>query len=170
MHPERGRGTRFAAEVAGDPLIDFGQRGGNTQVITYPEEPFSSDFSGNTVQICPVGALTVKPYRFKARPWDLTTIESSCWAYSVGCRFALQSTSNRLVRMLGVDSEPVNQGWLCDKGRYGFEYIHSDNRTTTPKVRNGSGQVDASWPEALDAGRAETSVTRSNCTVPRRSR
>ena len=66
-----GRCTRFAAEIAGDPLIDFGGRGGTTEVITYPDEPFTSYFSGNTVQICPVGALTAKPYRFRARPWDL---------------------------------------------------------------------------------------------------
>ena len=66
-----GRCTRFAAEIAGDPLIDFGGRGGNTEVITYPDEPFTSYFSGNTVQICPVGALTATPYRFRARPWDL---------------------------------------------------------------------------------------------------
>src|SRR5581483_8586982 len=116
-----GRCTRFADEIAGDPLIDFGERGGQMQVITYPGEPFRSYFSGNTVQICPVGALTSKPYRFKARPWDLSSVETSCVACAVNCRGALQSSSNRLVRLLGVDSEPVNHGWLCDKGRYGFE-------------------------------------------------
>ena len=128
-----GRCTRFAAEVAGDPLIDFGGRGDTTEVITYPDEPFASYFSGNVVQICPVGALTARPYRFKARPWDLSTVETSCQACSVGCRGALESTSNRLVRLLGVDSEPVNQGWLCDKGRYGYEYVHSDARMDTPR-------------------------------------
>ena len=121
-----GRCTRFAAEIAGDPLIDFGERGANTQVITYPDEPFSSYFSGNTVQICPVGALTASAYRFRARPWDLQTVETSCTTCAVGCRGALQSTSNRIVRLLGVDSEPVNQGWLCDKGRYGYEWVHSE--------------------------------------------
>ena len=120
-----GRCTRFAAEIAGDPLIDFGERGANTQVITYPDEPFSSYFSGNTVQICPVGALTASAYRFRARPWDLQTVETSCTTCAVGCRGALQSTSNRIVRLLGVDSEPVNHGWLCDKGRYGYEWVHS---------------------------------------------
>ena len=120
-----GRCTRFAAEIAGDPLIDFGERGGSTQVITYPDEPFSSYFSGNTVQICPVGALTASAYRFRARPWDLQTVETSCQTCAVGCRGALQSTSNRIVRLLGVDSEPVNQGWLCDKGRYGYEWVHA---------------------------------------------
>jgi NADH-quinone oxidoreductase subunit G len=146
-----GRCTRFAAEVAGDPLIDFGGRGDRTEVITYPDEPFASYFSGNIVQICPVGALTARPYRFKARPWDLATVETSCEACSVGCRGALESASNRLVRLLGVDSEPVNQGWLCDKGRYGYEYVHSEARLERPRVRHHADLVETSWPEALDA-------------------
>ena len=145
-----GRCTRFAAEIAGDPLIDFGGRGGMTEVITYPEEPFSSYFSGNTVQICPVGALTASAYRFRARPWDLETVETSCQTCAVGCRGALQSTSNRIVRLLGVDAEPVNQGWLCDKGRYGYEWVHSDGRVRAPMVRKSGELVEASWPEALD--------------------
>jgi NADH-quinone oxidoreductase subunit G len=146
-----GRCTRFAAEVAGDPLIDFGGRGGTTEVITYPDEPFSSYFSGNTVQICPVGALTASAYRFRARPWDLQTVETSCQTCAVGCRGALQSTSNRIVRLLGVDSEPLNQGWLCDKGRYGYEWVHSPDRVRAPMVRKDGELVEVSWPEALDA-------------------
>ncbi len=149
-----GRCTRFAAEIAGDPLIDFGERGGNTQVITYPDEPFSSYFSGNTVQICPVGALTASAYRFRARPWDLQTVETSCTTCAVGCRGALQSTSNRIVRLLGVDSEPVNQGWLCDKGRYGYEWVHASDRVRAPLVRKHGELVEVSWPEALDAASA----------------
>src|SRR5439155_13654954 len=146
-----GRCTRFASEIAGDPLIDFGERGAYTQVITYPDEPFSSYFSGNTVQICPVGALTASAYRFRARPWDLQTVETSCVTCAVGCRGALQSTSNRIVRLLGVDSEPVNQGWLSDKGRYGYEWVHSASRVRAPLVRREGRQIEASWPEALDA-------------------
>jgi NADH-quinone oxidoreductase subunit G len=149
-----GRCTRFAAEVAGDPLIDFGGRGGSTEVITYPDEPFTSYFSGNIVQICPVGALTARPYRFRARPWDLSTVETSCGACSVGCRGALESTSNQLVRLLGVDSEPVNQGWLCDKGRFSYEYVHSEARLDSPRVRHHADLVETSWPEALDAAAA----------------
>ncbi len=146
-----GRCTRFADEIAGDPLIDFGARGMHTEVITFPDEPFSSYFSGNTVQICPVGALTAQPYRFKARPWDLETVETSCTTCSVGCRGALQSTSNRLVRLLGVDSEPVNHGWLCDKGRFTYEHVDSDQRVTEPMLRRDDALTPATWPEALDA-------------------
>ncbi|HEY6426070.1 MAG TPA: 2Fe-2S iron-sulfur cluster-binding protein, partial [Acidimicrobiales bacterium] len=146
-----GRCTRFAAEVAGDPLIDFGGRGADTEVITYHDTPFDSPFSGNTVQICPVGALTARPYRFRARPWDLEASETSCTACAVACRGSLESTSNRLVRLLGVDSEPVNQGWLCDKGRYGLEWVHSDARLRAPLVRRAGELLEATWPEALDA-------------------
>ena len=115
------RCTRFADEVAGDPLISFTQRGNQTQVMTFPDEPFASYFSGNTVQICPVGALTATPYRFKARPWDLEQVESTCTTCSVGCRIVVQSSRDQLVRYLGVDSDPVNWGWLCDRGRFNFE-------------------------------------------------
>ena len=130
-----GRCTRFAEEIAGDPLIDFVDRGDRMQVLNFAEQPFDSYFSGNTVQICPVGALTARQYRFKARPWDLETVETSCNACAVQCRGALQSSSNRLVRLLGVDSEPVNHGWLCDKGRYGIEWVHSERRVLEPQRR-----------------------------------
>ncbi|MDP8987869.1 MAG: 2Fe-2S iron-sulfur cluster-binding protein, partial [Actinomycetota bacterium] len=148
------RCTRFANEVAGDPLISFIDRGNHTQINTFPDEPFASYFSGNTVQICPVGALLAKPYRFRARPWDLDQVESTCTSCSVGCRIALQSSSNRLVRKLGVDVDPVNWGWLCDKGRFDFEAINSDDRLGAPLVRRDDELVQASWAEAL-AGAAE---------------
>ncbi len=146
-----GRCTRFADEIAGDALIAFGGRGDSTEVITNPADPFTSYFSGNTVQICPVGALTATPYRFRARPWDLSAVETSCTTCSVHCRGALESSSNQLVRLLGVDSEPVNQGWLCDKGRFGYEVVHSEERIRQPMVRKDGELVECSWPEALDA-------------------
>jgi len=126
------RCTRFASEVAGEAQIDFAGRGEQVEVATFPTEPFSSYFSGNTVQICPVGALTATPYRFTARPWDLDQVESTCTTCSVGCRVAVQSSSNRLTRMLGIDSEPVNHGWLCDKGRFAFESVNGDEVDASP--------------------------------------
>jgi NADH-quinone oxidoreductase subunit G len=126
------RCTRFAAEVAGEAQIDFAGRGENVEVATFPTEPFSSYFSGNTVQICPVGALTATPYRFTARPWDLDQVESTCTTCSVGCRVAVQSSSNRLTRLLGIDSDPVNHGWLCDKGRFAFESVNGDEVDASP--------------------------------------
>ena len=145
------RCTRFAGEVAGDPLISFTSRGNNTQVMTFPDEPFSSYFSGNTVQICPVGALTASPYRFKARPWDLDQVESTCTTCSVGCRTVVQSSRDELVRYQGVDIESVNWGWLCDRGRFNFESVNSKNRVHAPLVRKDGELVDATWSSALDA-------------------
>jgi NADH-quinone oxidoreductase subunit G len=145
------RCTRFADEIAGDPLISFTERGDHTVVLNHPDDPFASYFSGNTVQICPVGALTSKPYRFRARPWDLQTVESTCQTCAVGCRMAVQSSTNRLVRTLGVDLDPVNQGWLCDKGRYGIEWVHAPTRIAAPQIRKDNVFVEVSWPEALDA-------------------
>ncbi|HEV7863997.1 MAG TPA: 2Fe-2S iron-sulfur cluster-binding protein, partial [Acidimicrobiia bacterium] len=149
------RCTRFADEVAGDPLIQFVERGAEMQVLTFPNQPFTSYFSGNTVQICPVGALLAAPYRFRARPWDLSSVESSCQLCSVGCRVALQSSADRLLRSLGVDSEPVNHGWLCDMGRYAFAYVHHSDRIIEPQVRGIDGvRGESTWPEALDAAAA----------------
>src|SRR5688500_16843857 len=149
------RCTRFADEVAGDPLIQFVERGADMQVLTFPNEPFTSYFSGNTVQICPVGALLAAPYRFRARPWDLSSVETSCQQCSLGCRIALQSSADRLVRALGVDSEPLNHGWLCDKGRFAFDYVHHVDRLADPQVRGIDGiRAEATWPEALAAAAA----------------
>jgi NADH-quinone oxidoreductase subunit G len=145
------RCTRFADEIAGEAQIDFIGRGEHLEVNTFPELPFASYFSGNTVQICPVGALTAAPYRFSARPWDLDQVESTCTTCSVGCRVAVQSSSNRLTRMLGVDSDPVNHGWLCDKGRFGFEAVNAEDRLTEPLVRKDGQLVPVSWHEALAA-------------------
>lgn len=145
------RCTRFASEVAGDPLISFTSRGNNTQVMTFPDEPFSSYFSGNTVQICPVGALTAAPYRFKARPWDLEQLESTCTTCSVGCRTVVQSSRDEIVRYQGVDIDSVNWGWLCDRGRFNFEAVNSKNRVGTPMIKKDGAFVEASWSSALDA-------------------
>ena len=126
------RCTRFSDEISGDPLIEFIQRGNKTQVNTFPDEPFRSYFSGNTVQICPVGALTSSSYRFKARPWDLKKVSSTSNCSSVGCSVELNVSQNKMLRILGEDNEYTNQGWLSDKGRYNFEYLHSEKRIQSP--------------------------------------
>ncbi len=147
------RCTRFAREVAGDPLISFTERGNRTQVLTFPDDPFSSYFSGNTVQICPVGALTAAPYRFRARPWDLDQVESTCTTCSVGCRIAVQSSGDQVVRRLGVDIDPVNHGWLCDRGRFDYESAYSPERVTSPLMRaeSDSELIESTWPAAMAA-------------------
>jgi len=150
------RCTRFADEVAGDPLIHFMDRGNQTQVNTFPDEPFSSYFSGNTVQICPVGALTAKPYRFKARPWDLNEVEST-YPNAMGDRITIQASRNEILRFQGVDSDPVNWGWLADRDRFSFEASLAETRITQPLVRgdalgnpkvDGADLVAAPWPYA----------------------
>ena len=151
------RCTRFADEVAGDPLITFQDRGDQTQVNTFPDLPFSSYFSGNTVQICPVGALTAVPYRFKARPWDLTEVEST-YPNPMGDRVVVQASRDQVLRYQGVDSDAVNWGWLTDKDRFLFEAVASELRLRTPLVRGtalgrpdpaGNELVEASWGHAL---------------------
>ena len=136
------RCTRFSDEISGDPLIEFIQRGNKTEVNTFPNEPFKSYFSGNTVQICPVGALTSTSYRFKARPWDLKSTRSTCNGCSMGCSIELNSSQNKMLRILGVDNDSVNQGWLCDKGRYNFEYLNSEKRLKTPQKSINNNFVD----------------------------
>ena len=148
------RCTRFADEVAGDPLIHFMGRGNHTEVNTFTGEPFASYFSGNTVQICPVGALTAAPYRFKARPWDLTETLSTAWVDSMGSRVAVQASRNRVLRVLGADADAVNWGWLSDKERFGFEALNSPERLAAPMIRDAVGDEgaelrDAGWGEAL---------------------
>jgi NADH-quinone oxidoreductase subunit G len=153
------RCTRFAGEVAGDQLIHFMARGGQTQVNTFPDMPFSSYFSGNTVQVCPVGALTALPYRFKARPWDLEEVESTSTLDSVGSRISVQSSHDRVLRFQGVDADAVNWGWLSDKERFVFEAYDHEDRLATPllrgdalgnRTRDGAELVAAPWSEALD--------------------
>ena len=158
------RCTRFADEIAGEPLIDFVGRGDEIEVATFPDAPFSSYFSGNTVQICPVGALTAAPYRFAARPWDLEQVESTCSSCAVGCRVVVQSSAGQITRFLGVDNEAVSHGWLCDKGRFSYEALNGPERDepvaaiddparrlTHPMVRREGALVAVGWGEALRA-------------------
>ncbi|HVR33964.1 MAG TPA: NADH-quinone oxidoreductase subunit NuoG, partial [Acidimicrobiia bacterium] len=143
------RCTRFSDEISGDPLIEFTARGNTTHIATFPDLPFSSYFSGNTVQICPVGALTATAYRFRARPWDLVSVESVCMHCSAGDKMTVQASQNEVLRFLGFDSEHTNHGWLSDKCRFGFEYINSEERLSTPLIRQGDAHRPASWSEAL---------------------
>ncbi|MFO7299024.1 MAG: NADH-quinone oxidoreductase subunit NuoG [Actinomycetes bacterium] len=145
------RCVRFADEVSGDPLIEFIDRGNHVQVNTFPAEPFSSYFSGNTVQICPVGALTARPYRFRARPWDLVKVESSSLFDTAHPRIEIHASHDQVLRFLGVDNDATNHGWLSDKDRFGFQYISSEDRVLTPLMRKGDELVPVEWSEALQA-------------------
>ncbi|MBW3666160.1 MAG: NADH-quinone oxidoreductase subunit NuoG [Actinobacteria bacterium] len=144
------RCTRFSDEISGDPLIQFLDRGNKTEVNTFPDHPFSSYFSGNTVQICPVGALTARPYRFRARPWDLAEVESSSLFDTAHPRIAIHASQNEVLRHQGVDHDGINHGWLSDKARFGFQYLGSEERLTRPLIRRGSDFEEIGWSEALD--------------------
>lgn len=144
------RCTRFAEEIAGDNLISMMDRGAQQQVGIYTDTPFDSYFSGNTVQICPVGALTGASYRFRARPFDLVSTPSVCEHCAGGCA---QRTDHRrgkvLRRMAGADPD-VNEEWNCDKGRWAFTYATQPDRITTPLVRDAAGKLaPTSWPHAI---------------------
>jgi NADH-quinone oxidoreductase subunit G len=144
------RCVRFADEVAGDQFIQLVDRGAGTQILTFKDEPFDSYFSGNTIQICPVGALTSKPYRFVSRPWDLKSAPSVCAYCSVGCPLTNDARSEKLVRCQALPNENVNEFWICDKGRFGYHYVESPDRLTTPLVRTESDNFEpASWGDAL---------------------
>ncbi len=146
------RCTRFSEQIASDPFITLNERGALQQVGIYENKPFESYFSGNAVQICPVGALTGASYRFRARPFDLVSTPSACEHCASGCDMRTDVRRGKTLRRLAGDDASVNEEWNCDKGRWAFKYVTAIDRLTTPLVRNASGElVAASWPEALAA-------------------
>jgi len=144
------RCTRFSEQIAGDPFITLNERGALQQVGIYEKDPFESYFSGNTVQICPVGALTGASYRFRARPFDLVSTPSACEHCASGCDMRTDVRRGKTLRRLAGDDAQVNEEWNCDKGRWAFKYVTQKDRITTPLVRGEDGELhEASWPEAL---------------------
>ncbi|MEO8293510.1 MAG: NADH-quinone oxidoreductase subunit G [Actinomycetota bacterium] len=142
------RCTRFCDQISGDRFIELYSRGAAEQVSIAAGEDFASPFSGNTVQICPVGALTSTPYRFVARPFDLSTVDSVCPHCSAGCNLKVDVRRGEVVRQLARDNLEVNDAWLCDKGRYAFRFPDAPERMTTPLVRD-RGLEPASFGEAF---------------------
>ena len=145
------RCTRFSNEIAGDPFIELLERGALQQVGIYEKEPFESYFSGNTIQICPVGALTSAAYRFRARPFDLVSTPTACEHCASGCALRTDHRRGKVMRRLAGDDPEVNEEWNCDKGRFAFAYSRLGDRLTHPMVRDEESRelVAASWPEAL---------------------
>jgi NADH-quinone oxidoreductase subunit G len=143
------RCTRFCDEVSGDRFIELYARGAGERVSIAAGEDFRSPFSGNTVQICPVGALTSTPYRFVARPFDLRSVDTVCPHCSSGCNLKLDMRRGEVVRHLARDNYDVNDSWLCDKGRYAYRFVDSAVRLSTPLLR-GRGLEPASFGEVFD--------------------
>ncbi|MFJ3955154.1 NADH-quinone oxidoreductase subunit G [Streptomyces sp. Je 1-4] len=147
------RCTRFSNQIAGDPMIELLERGALQQVGTGEGDPFQSYFSGNTIQICPVGALTSAAYRFRSRPFDLVSSPSVCEHCAGGCATRTDHRRGKVLRRLAADDPEVNEEWICDKGRFAFRYAQQRDRLEHPLVRNPeSGELEpASWPAALEA-------------------
>ncbi|MFE9221566.1 NADH-quinone oxidoreductase subunit G [Streptomyces lavendulae] len=160
------RCTRFSNEIAGDPMIELLERGALQQVGTGEGDPFQSYFSGNTIQICPVGALTSAAYRFRSRPFDLVSSPSVCEHCAGGCATRTDHRRGKVMRRLAAEDPEVNEEWICDKGRFGFRYAQRPDRLTTPLVRGADGVLaPASWPEALEAAAKGLAAARGRAGV-----
>ncbi|MGV9409529.1 NADH-quinone oxidoreductase subunit G [Nocardia sp. NPDC003693] len=160
------RCTRFSQQVAGDPFIELMDRGALQQVGIAAGEPMDSYFSGNTVQICPVGALTGSTYRFRARPFDLVSSPAVCEHCASGCAQRTDHRRGKVMRRLAGDDPQVNEEWNCDKGRFAFQYATEPDRLTTPLVRTWDGTLQpASWSEALAHAARGLAAARGNAGV-----
>jgi NADH-quinone oxidoreductase subunit G len=148
------RCTRFADQIAGDDQIGLAERGAKSQITCYDDQPFTSYFAGNVVQICPVGALTSEAYRFSARPFDLVSTVTTCEGCAAGCQLRVDTRHGSVRRRQAGNLPAVNEEWTCDRGRFGFVSGHGDDRLTTPLVRHDGELAEATWPEALAAAAA----------------
>lgn len=145
-----GRCVRFQDEVAGEPVLGFQDRGRGIEITTFEDPPFNSNFSGNTIDICPVGALTSRDFRFTARVFELTDCPSVCQNCSVGCNVNLGTRDNTIHRITPRENEAVNEIWLCDKGRFVHHFGQTAERITTPMIRTETDLKPVSWYEALN--------------------
>ena len=145
------RCTRFSEQISGDPFIALVERGALQQVGFYEDHPYNSYFSGNVVQICPVGALTSAAYRFQSRPFDLVSTPTTCEHCAAGCQLRTDHRHFQVKRRLAGDAPDVNEEWSCDKGRFAFVSARGGDRLTRPLIRENGVLRVASWPEAIDA-------------------
>jgi NADH-quinone oxidoreductase subunit G len=143
------RCTRFSSEISMDNGLVMISRGYKMEVGTAPGHAFDSIFSGNTVEMCPVGALTASAYRFKSRPWELKRIPSVCNNCSVGCNARIDVRVDKVMRLMSRANDAIDDGWLCDRGRWGFEFVNSPQRLRTPLIRQKGQLQPATWDEAL---------------------
>jgi NADH-quinone oxidoreductase subunit G len=151
------RCVRFSQEIAEDWQLIFTERGSATFVGTHDGHPYVAPFSGNIIELCPVGALTSQPYRFRARPWDIEGAGGICTLCPSQCNVEFTVRDDKVLRVLARENPGVDDGWLCDKGRFAYQAIHVDERITTPLVRNDRGELrPAAWDEALRAAGALT--------------
>lgn len=167
-----GRCTRFQEDVAGEAVIGFAERGRTMQIVTNSDPGFDSVFSGNTTDICPVGALTTSDFRFGARPWEMDSAASICTQCPVGCNVTLNTrreakADGRIVvkRVMPRQNEEVNEIWMCDKGRFAHHYTDASNRIGKPLINKDGKLVKASWKSALDLAAEKLSASKKNLVV-----
>ncbi|HTN22348.1 MAG TPA: molybdopterin-dependent oxidoreductase, partial [Solirubrobacteraceae bacterium] len=145
------RCVRFSQEISEDYQLVLQERGAHSFVSTFDGHPYVAPFSGNIIELCPVGALTSQPYRFRARPWDIEGSGSVCTLCPAQCNVEFTVRDERVLRVLSRDHDDVDDGWLCDKGRFAYQSVHVDQRVTHPLLRVDGELVPVSWERALDA-------------------
>jgi NADH-quinone oxidoreductase subunit G len=145
------RCVRFSQEISEDYQLILLERGAHSYVGTFDGHPYVAPFSGNIIELCPVGALTSRAYRFRARPWDIESGGTICTMCPAQCNVSLTVRDERVMRVLSRDHDDVDDGWLCDKGRFAYQHVHADERIVTPLVREGTELMPASWEKALAA-------------------
>jgi NADH dehydrogenase/NADH:ubiquinone oxidoreductase subunit G len=145
------RCTRFSESVAEDGELVAVNRGAHSEIATFEDEPYRDRFSGNVIELCPVGALTSTEYRFEGRPWEIQNVPTVCGLCPVGCNIGVTMREGKVKRILSRNHPEVDGGWLCDKGRFAFPALRARDRITDPlrRVRR-RGFAEASWDEALD--------------------
>jgi NADH-quinone oxidoreductase subunit G len=144
------RCVRFSQEISEDYQLVLEERGAHSYVTTFDGHPYVAPFSGNIVELCPVGALTSRAYRFRARPWDVEDSGSVCTLCPAQCNVSFTVRDDRVMRVLAREHPEVDDGWLCDKGRFAYQAIHAEERVTEPLVRDGGELRPVSWERALD--------------------
>jgi len=145
------RCTRFSEDIAEDGQLIARNRGARTEIATFEDEPYRSPFSGNVIELCPVGALTSTLYRFEARPWDIQNVPTVCTACPVGCNVSATIREGTVKRILSRNHPEIDRGWLCDKGRFTYPHLRAEDRITTPLRRGKKGLEEITWDEALDS-------------------
>jgi NADH-quinone oxidoreductase subunit G len=143
------RCVRFSQEISEDYQLILHERGADTFVGTFDGHPYVAPFSGNIIELCPVGALTSRPYRFRARPWDIEQAGSVCTLCPAQCNVSFTVRDERVLRVLARGNEAVDDGWLCDRGRFAYQAVHVDDRITAPMVRDGGVLREVTWERAL---------------------
>jgi NADH-quinone oxidoreductase subunit G len=149
------RCTRFSSDVAEDGQLVARNRGAHSLIATFEDESYRAPFSGNVIELCPVGALTSTQYRFEARPWEIQNVPTVCGLCPVGCNISATTREGKVKRILSRNHPEVDQGWLCDKGRFAFPHLYSDDRIVDPLERlRRRGFTELSWDDALDRAEA----------------